>query len=141
MAHDQKALTLERGTWNADADRLIALAHQHATIAEIRHQVDHLGANLFFIKWAGHIVGAFVLRVDRTQDGDEGVIVSAAASVPGLDMIALCLPSIEARFENVKAIRFHTANPALARRMAAQGYEASEIVCRKKVNAVQQTTT
>lgn len=121
---------------------MIAQAHQHATLAEIRHQVECLGARLFYVKAQGQAVGAFVLRMDTTPEGAEGVIVSAAGSVPGVDLIAACLPSIEARFQNVRAIRFHTASPALARRMAALGYEATEIVCRKKTSnepAIQQT--
>lgn len=134
MAHDPQALTLEAGAWGPQADRLIATAHQHATTAEIRHQVECQGAKLFYVKAAEAIVGAFVLRVDHTPEGSEGVIVSAAATVPGVDMIGLCLPAIESLFRGVRAIRFHTARPSLARRMTQHGYQASEIVCRKEIN-------
>lgn len=133
MAHDPQTLTLEAGAWGPQADRLIATAHQHATTAEIRHQVECQGARLFYVKAGEAIVGAFVLRVDHTPEGSEGVIVSGAGSVPGLDLIGLCMPAIESLFRGVRAIRFHTARPALARRMAMQGYEAAEIVCRKEM--------
>jgi hypothetical protein len=141
MAHDQKTLTLEAGTWGPEADRLIALAHQYATPSQIRHQVEQGGARLFYVMDEGHIVGAFVLRIDSTPEGAEGVIVSAAGHVDGVDLIATCLPAIERLFVDVQTIRFHTASPALARRMAAMGYGAGEIVCRKKINELLAATT
>lgn len=133
MAHDPQSLTIEPGDWTNEADRLIAQAHQHASTAEIRAQVEGGAARLFYVKHAGAIVGAFVLRVDSTADGAEGVIVSGAGGMPGVNLVDSCLPAVETLFQGVKAIRYHTARPALARRLAAHGYQASEIVCRKTI--------
>lgn len=130
MAHEPQALTLEPGQWGADADRLIAQALQHASPADIRHQVEHLGARLFYVRHAGAIVAAFVLRVD----GREGVIVAAAGDLPGADLCASCIPAIESLFVGCSSIRYHTASPALARKLARMGYAAREIVCMKELN-------
>lgn len=135
MAHDtqHKSLTIEPGTWSAEADHLIGLTVQHATPADIRHQVEHGGARLFYIKHEGAICGAFVLRVDQTPTGAEGVIVAAAAHVPGVDMIGACMPAIESLFNGVKSIRYHTAIAALARKLTRMGYVPREIICFKEV--------
>lgn len=134
MAHDpQKRLTLAPGEWSADADRLIGQALQHATTADIRHQVEHQGARLFYVMDDGKRAGAFVLRVDETQSGAEGVIVAGAGSVEGFDLLATCMPAIESLFVNCKTVRFHTARASLARRLHAMGYEPAEIVCMKKL--------
>jgi hypothetical protein len=133
MAHDSQTLTIEPGPWGAEADRLIGLSVQHATPADIRHQVEHGGARLFHIKHAGTIVGAFVLRVDSLPGGDEGVIVAAAGELQGVDLTASCMPAIESMFINCKTIRYHTATPALARKLSRMGYVPREIVCFKEL--------
>jgi hypothetical protein len=133
MAHDQeKSLTIEPGEWSAEADHLIGLTVQHATPADIRHQVQHGGARLFYIRHEGATCGAFVLRVDETPTGAEGVIVAAAAHLPGVDMIGACMPAIESLFIGCKSIRYHTAIPALARKLSRIGYVPREIVCFKE---------
>lgn len=126
----EKSLTIEPATWCAQTDHLIGQALQHATPAEIRHQVEHCGARLFHIKHGAAIVGAFVLRVD----GNEGVIVAATAKLDGIDMVGACMPAIEAMFIGCNSIRYHTARPALVRKMARLGYVAREIVCFKELN-------
>lgn len=133
MAHvSEKSLSIEPATWCAETDRIIGQALQHATPASIRHQVEHCGARLFHIKHEGAIVGAFVLRVDDTPEGAEGVIVAAAAKLDGIDMVGTCMPAIEALFIGCKSIRYHTAIPALVRKLARMGYVAREIVCFKE---------
>lgn len=131
MESPEKVLTIEPAAWNAEAERLTAQALQHASTAEIRDQVEQGVAQLFHVLHGGAIVGAYVLRIDHTADGPEGVIVTAAGSVPGIDLIASILPTIEQQLQGCRAIRYHTARPALARRLHALGYPPSEIVCRK----------
>lgn len=132
-------LTFRRGEWSQDARLWLVQALQFATVAEIRHQIDHCGAQLYYIEQYGgitnkaHIVGAFVLRVDHGPDGSEGVIVAAAGSIPGHDLIEICLPQIERLFVGCVSIRYHTARAALARRLVSHGYQSGEIVCRKKL--------
>lgn len=133
MAHDPQTVSIQAGAWGNDAERLISQAHQSASPEEIRAQIEGGGAELFYVKTGATIAGAFVLRVDHTAAGSEGVIVSAAGHIDGVDLIEVCLPAIEKMFYGVRAIRFHTARPALARRLAGWGYQASEIVCRREV--------
>jgi len=133
MALHSQTLTIEPGPWCTESERLIGLSVQHATPANIRHQVKTGGARLFHIKHAGTIVGAFVVRVDCLPGGDEGVIVAAAGNLPGVDLTASCMPAIESLFINCKTIRYHTAQPALARKLARMGYVAREIVSFKEI--------
>ena len=133
MAHDTQTLIIRPSAWGRDAERLIALAHQAAGLADVRDQVQSGAASLFLIDVEGATVGAFVLRVDHTAAGSEGVIVSGAGHLHGVDLVEACIPRIEQMFVGVCAIRYHTAKPALARKMAAWGYTAAEIVCRKEL--------
>lgn len=132
MESPEKVLTIEpAAAWSVEAEYLTAQALQHASTAEVRAQVEQGGARLFHVLHEGAIIGAYVLRIDYTADGDEGVIVTASGGVPGVDLIASILSTIEQQLKGCRAIRFHTARTALARRMHALGYDASEIVCRK----------
>lgn len=130
MAHDAQ-VTLRPASWDATAERWLSLALAGASLADLRHQVEN-GAALFHIVQADQVVGAFLLRVDHTPSGAEGVIVAFAADAPGLDVLALCGPSVEAMFSGVRRYRFHTARPGLVRKLLAQGYAPREFVCYKE---------
>lgn len=132
MAHDPQTLTIEAGAWGPDAEVWLEQATASATIADLKAQAEG-GGQVFYIRHQGATVGAFLLRVDMTATGAEGVIVAAAAKLNGVDMIASCLPAIEAKFQGCQRIRYHTENPALARKLGAWGYRAQEIVCVKDV--------
>lgn len=134
MAHDQKELTLQGGQWGADVEPWLAKALASATLADLHRQWER-GAKLFRILHGQQLVGAFLLRVDSTSKGAQGVIVAAAAELAGVDMIASCMPSIEAKFQGVGSIRYHTQKPALARKMASIGYRAQEVICVKELSA------
>lgn len=122
------ALTIEPAPWCERAATFLESANQGASQADVRAQVDSGAARLFLLCEHGTPCGAFVLRIDQTGTGPQGVIVAAAGHRPGLDLIAAVLPTIEGMFLDVTSIRFHTRNPALARRLAAQGYAPTEIV-------------
>ena len=130
MAHDPQELTIEPGPWSDAAAHWLDQAKGAATLADLQEQAE-TGAALFYVKHQGATVGAFLLRVDQTASGADGVIVAAAAELRGVDMIASCLPAIEEKFIGCTAVRFHTGNPALARKLARSGYVGAEIVCIK----------
>lgn len=132
MAHDPKKVSIEPGVWGADALHWLAQARGHATMAELYEQ-HQAGAALFYARCDGQTVGAWLLRIDQTVSGAEGVIVAAAAKLGKVDMVSMCLSDIEARFSGVKSIRFHTSSPALARKLARRGYAPREIVSAKKL--------
>ena len=110
----------------------LTLALQHASLADLRGQVD-AGAALFAVREGARLVGAFVLRVDQTAQGSEGVIVAAGGNLPGFDFTVDLLPHVEALFSGVVAIRIHTARPGMARKLAAAGYMPREMVFAKVI--------
>ncbi len=128
MAHDEKTLSLEPGTWGEDAAQWLAQAGTAAEVEDYRRDVQRGAASLFRVKQGEQIAGAFLLRVDRYTTGADGVIVAAAAHIEGLDAMAAFLPHIEAMFRGVDRIRIHTGKPAVARKLARHGYQAREIV-------------
>lgn len=132
-AHPEK-LTIAPASWGPDVAAWLDRARGAASLADLEAQAGE-GGRVFAIMADGETVGAFLLRVDQTADGPEGVIVAAAAELAGIDMVASCLPGIEALFVDVRAIRYHTARPALARRLAGLGYAPAELVCRKTIEA------
>lgn len=133
MAVHEKELTISPAEWGADADRWIGQAAPFGSLPEIAAQVQDGPAKLFVATCNGAIVGAFVLRVDHTVTGSEGVIVAAAGHVDGLDLVDTCLPAVESLFRGCRRIRYHTGRPALARKLTRSGYQAREIVCTKEV--------
>lgn len=133
MATDPQTLSIEPGAWGTAADRLIGLAAHHGTLPDIRAQVQSGAARLFYVMQGEAIAAAFVLRVDQTAQGAEGVIVAAGGDAPGVDLSQSCMPAIESLFVDCVRIRYHTASPALARKLSRMGYMPREIVCFKEV--------
>ena len=134
MAHDPQELSLVPGEWGDDAAHWLGRALASATLQDLHKQWLH-GAKLYRIMHEGECVGAYLLRVDSTARGQQGVIVAAAAELRGVDMIQTCMPAIEASFCGVSSIRFHTAKPAVARKMARMGYGPQELICVKEIAA------
>jgi len=122
-------ILIEAREWGAEAESLIGGHESARDLDSIRAQVQAGAAVLFHVEQSGgEMVAAVVLRVDDL----EGVIVSAAG-VPGFDLTRDVLPAMERRFEGVESIRIHTGRPGLCRKLTRQGYEAAEIVMRKRV--------
>jgi hypothetical protein len=126
-------LTIEAGTWTDEAAHWLAQAKGAATMADLIAQAKQGG--LFYVRHQGQTVGAFLLRIDQTASGPEGVIVAAAAKLAGVDMIESCMPTIEGKFSGCKFLRYHTGSPALARKMARRGFVPAEIVSIKTLGA------
>lgn len=127
-------LTIAPGSWCDEAAWWVSQAVRPAYLPAIRAQVESGLASLFFGKVDGQICGCFIVRIDKFPMHAEGVIMVAAGELPGIDLIATCLPDIEAKFKGCKAVRYHTESPAVARKMARWGYIADEIICRKEIN-------
>ena len=125
-------MSLVPGEWGDDAAHWLGRALASATLQDLYRQWQH-GAKLYRVMHEGECVGAYLLRVDQTNNGPQGVIVAAAAELGGVDMVQTCVPAIEARFSGVRSIRFHTAKPAVARKMARMGYGPQELICVKEI--------
>lgn len=128
-------ISVEAGPWASDVEPWIGQALATASMQDIRGQVE-AGAVLFRVLHGAQTVGAFVLRVDRTEHGPQGVIVAGAAAFGDVDMLATVIPVIEAKFQGVQSIRFHTQKPALVRKMARQGYRVQEVICVKEAGKI-----
>ena len=132
---NQKTLTIEPGAWSPAASEYIARALVHASPDEVRAQVD-AGAALFYVKADDVLIGCYVLRIDQTSTGREGVIVAAGGDYCGVDLIGVLLPKMEAQFTGVDRVRIHTSRAGMGKRLAAAGYRAKELVFSKDCHAV-----
>lgn len=129
MGAREKTLIVSPADWSEVFADLLAPAFTTTdALVAVGAQVVRGEASLFAIDDGGGIVGAFVLRTD----GEEGVIVAAAGELDGMSIADAMIGHVEQRFTGVKAIRFHTAVPALARRMTRHGYQFQELVMRKE---------
>lgn len=122
----QKVLTVRPVEWSEDAEN--ALSEAVPCVTDIRYQ---RGAHLFEVTAESGRVGFYVLRVDITATGAEGVLVAAAGSLASEDLTETLLTHIEGQFSGCRSMRIHTARPGLARKLARRGYSAGEIVLRK----------
>lgn len=123
-------VTLKPVSWSDKAALILAPSVPYASVEDLRGQVE-AGAVLFEVSRQGEVIGFYILRVDCTASGAEGVLVAAAAR-DEMDLTANLLPHIERQFEGCRAIRIHTARPGLAKKLATRaGYDAAEIVLRK----------
>lgn len=132
MADDAQELTLQPAAWDHHAQLWLSQALASSTLADLRGQVEQ-GARLFHIVAGDTVCGAFLLRVDQTSRGPEGVIVAAAAQLRGVDMVDACMPAIERLFVGVRRIRYHTRRPALVRKLLRHGYAPGDFVCFKEL--------
>lgn len=126
----QKALTVTPGNWTDAADEYIGRALVDASPAEVRAQVE-AGARLFYVYAADELIGCYVLRVDRTATGCEGVVVAGGGDHCGVDLVAVLLPVMESQFSGVDSLRVHTSRPGMVRHLLRAGYRATELVFRK----------
>ena len=124
---------IRRAEWSEAAARTLADAIPFGTPEDLRRQIDIEGAQLFEVIAERGRVGFYLLRVDRSAEGCEGVLVAGAGALHGVDLIAAIVPQIERQFRGCYGMRVHTARPGLARKLAKLGYGAGEIVLRKKL--------
>ena len=127
-----EALTIREATWSEAAQVALTDAAPYLGGEGLLDEYRR-GARLFEVVHLGRAVAYYLLRVDHVFDGPEGVIMAAAGGLQGVDLTASVLPAIEKQFVGCVAVRIHTARAGLAKKLAAQGYGAGEIVLRKKL--------
>lgn len=133
MDSNRQEITVTAVPWSEQAALILAPSVPYATVEDLRAQVE-AGAVLFSVECAGEPVGFYVLRVDISPSGAEGVLVAAASVNAEFDLTANLLPHIEGQFTGCKSIRIHTARPGLAKKLATRaGYQSAEIVLRKNL--------
>ncbi len=130
---EKTVISLVAASWSEFAQHCLR-ATGAAHLPEYYRQYQN-GAGLFEVVADGARVGVVLLRIDVLGSGAEGVIVAAAAHVPGVDMTEAVLPAIEGMFRGVDRIRIHTARPGLAKKLNKSGYRAQEVVMVKEVKS------
>lgn len=131
---DQVEVRVIPGAWSEAAHRYIQSALVHASANEVRAQVDSGSAALFYAFVGEKMIGAYVLRIDSSTHGPEGVVVAAGGDNCGIDLIATVMPVIEKQFMNVTEIRVHTSRRGMVKSLVEKhGYEEREIVLSKRV--------
>jgi len=132
QVRQSEALTVEPAEWSAAVAAHLAAAETPEALEDLRIQVQCGDARAFRVRKGGVDVGAYVLRIDETPTGNDGVLLSGAGSA-GVDLTAALIPYIENQFQGVDAIRVPTNRPGLVRKLRAQGYETAAIVMRKEL--------
>lgn len=125
-----------RAIWTPEIEALIQLAINTNPIAtggidRIKRQVKN-GSELWAVLDDDYeAVGAFVLRIDKSDGINEGVLVVGAGEIEGVDCTYLMLPHIEKMFIGCQSMRIHTNRPGLMKKLTKYGFTASEVILRK----------
>lgn len=128
---EAQKILIEPAAWCAEAARMLEKAARPHPV-EIYREMIESGAVLFRASGAdGRALVYWLLRIDESPEGREGVIV-AAGGAAGFDLVAALLPVVEGQFSGVKSIRAHTARPGAAKKILRHpGWRVSEIILRK----------
>ena len=119
--------------WSEAAAQMLASAVLSASVEDYRQEVED-GATLFQVTAeSGAVLGFYILRVDTWAEKTIGVLV-AAAGVPGFRFADCLMPVIEGQFVGVAEIHQYASRPGMIRKLVGQGWEATHMVMRKKVN-------
>lgn len=127
-------LALTSCDWTDEiADHLVK-AISHATREDLHMQIER-GAVCYAIRQDGALIGAYMLRIDQTASGAQGVIIAASGHLDGLDLLDTVYPAIEGQLEaaGCTSVRVHTARPGIGRMMMRRGFGAFEIVLTKVI--------
>jgi hypothetical protein len=119
--------------WSCTVANILQSAVGHDDIEDLRQCVEQ-GATLYAVfDDEGHIRGAYILRIEATATGREGVIVAGAGRINGGSIAAACLPLMEdqLRASGAVRVRVHVSAPAMERMMGLAGYARREIVLSK----------
>lgn len=124
----RETLTITAVAWSQAAAECLAAV---GNASNYRKQVEQ-GAALFEVREGAALAGYYLLRVDQTEEGPEGVLVAGVGRA-GADLTANLFPIIEKQFIGCVSMRVHTARPGLIRKLSRRAYEPVEFVLRKKL--------
>lgn len=91
------------------------------------------GAQLFEVVVAGVVAARYALRHDHYENGSEIVIVAAAGGLPGVDLVASLVPTIERQGAIADRMTMRTRRPGLVRKMKKQGWVLDAYCMGKKI--------
>lgn len=133
-----ETLSLKPTAWNDDIAEHLERALVCATRDDMRYQVENSGAQCYAICQGEDMVGAYMLRIDRTSQGPQGVIVAASGHVDGVELLDSVYPAIEKQLQDAGcgSIRVHTSRQGIAKMMGARGFNMAELVLTKGLQNV-----
>lgn len=124
--------------WSEEAARTlepIFADDETGGVENVRRQVVSGNASLHRVTQADQLVGFFSVRIDQLAAGDEMVIVAAAGNLPGVPLLHVFLPLLEANAKDAgcETVRIHTSRKGMFKQLALRGYHFTEWVLRKKL--------
>jgi hypothetical protein len=125
-----EGLTVAPAEWSASIAAHLSKAETTEALDDLRIQVERGDASAFVVRRGCVDVGAYVLRIDETPSGFDGVVLSGAGS-DDIDLTAALFPFIEQQFRGVQGIRVPTLRPGLVKKLRSMGYQTAAIVMRK----------
>lgn len=125
-------MIIEAIEWNDDAAEMLRAATLTAAVEDYRAQVES-GAVLFQVSDDSGPVGYYILRVDEYAEKTVGVLV-AASGKPGYAFADTIMPIIEKQFIGCEEIQQYCSRAGMVKKLAAQGWEATHLVMKKRIN-------
>lgn len=129
-----KALSIRPVAWCEKVAHWLGQAIASDAIEDLIEM--HLnGAQVFGVFDGPEMVGAYMVRIEKTAKSHEGVIVAAAGRA-GVRLTECVIPYVESQFKKsgCSSIRLHTARPGLCKKAEEMGFYQSEIVMRKELS-------
>lgn len=80
---------------------------------------------------SGEKAAYYALQAIDRPGGREVVIVAAAGTIPGADLVRSVIPYIEQQVSGAKALTVHTRRRGLVAKLAAQGFRVDGFILRK----------
>lgn len=122
--------------WSDEAARTLApifAADKTGGVENLKAQVLSGNASLHRVTKGADLVGFFSVRIDQFAAGDEMVIIAAAGALPGVPLLHVFLPLLEANAKEAgcETVRIHTSRKGMFKQLAKRGYEFSEWILRK----------
>lgn len=131
----EEILNLKGVEWSANAENVLLTIYSNDldSLECVKADVVSGVARLWEVTQRGKTCGYIVGRIDAfATNTKEFVIVSAVATVKGVDLFDVCLPVLEkrARLAGCKGVRYHATRKfgAFQRKAEKAGYEQKEIV-------------
>lgn len=133
-----KQLSIVVGEWSASVAGMLApicADDESGGVENIRRQVEGGAAQVFKVIAGAELVGYYVLRVDTVAAGKELVVIAGAGGLPGVPLLQVMLPAIEAQAveSGCRWVRIHTSRRGMYKQLPRLGYQPAEVVYRKEV--------
>lgn len=126
--------------WNDEAEKMLApifADDPNGGVDSLRDQLAKGNGSLHRVTEGSRLVGYFSVRIDAYAGGDELVVVAGVGDLRGVKLLNVFLPLLEtnAKDSGCNSVRIHTSRKGMFKRLSQHGYNFSEWVLRKPLNA------